>query len=103
MSHFGEFLTYVDKYVAGTLFSDMAYKNYDLLWKATDRRLRVSLALCGFRGNELSLALAECATRVRERGYCLPVGIVRQCLLEWHVWRKLNSGEYRKWKYRSER
>jgi hypothetical protein len=100
---FGQFLEYVELFDSGRLWKDMTYKNYDLLWQATDRRLRNALALVGFAHDELSVSLAECATRVCERGYCaLSTADVRRCLLEWYVWHKLEGGEYRKWKYRKE-
>lgn len=98
---FGEFLEYVEKFDSGRLWKDVTYRNYDLLWHATDKRLRRALAMCGFRHDEISVSLAECATRVCERGYCaLSTADVRQCLLEWAVWRGIERGEYRKWKYR---
>jgi hypothetical protein len=98
---FGDFLEFVQQYENGSLFVDHAYKNYDLLWKATDMRLRKALAEVGFTAGETSIALAECATRVRERGYAALSNMeVRRCLLEWFVWRRINAGEYRTWKYR---
>jgi hypothetical protein len=97
---FGEFLEYVELYDSGRLWKDMTYKNYDLLWKATDAKLRKALADAGFHADELSVALAECATRVRERGFELGVSVVRRLLGEWYVWRRLESGEYKKWKYK---
>jgi hypothetical protein len=100
---FGSFLEYVELYDSGKLWRNMTYKNYDLLWQAGDRRLRRALASVGFAHDELSVSLAECATRVCERGYCaLSEQDVRRCLLEWYVWRKLEGGEYRQWKYRKE-
>jgi hypothetical protein len=102
MSKFGAFLEYVEKYDSGKLWADHTYKNYDLLWQASDARLRRALGLCGFRYDELSMSLAECVTRVCERGYCgLSNTVIEQCLLEWYVWRKLEGGEYRRWKYRN--
>jgi hypothetical protein len=101
MSYFGEFLYYVELYDSGRLWKDMTYKNYDLLWRHTDAKLRKALADCGFTADELSVALAECATRIRERGFHLGEGVIRRLLGEWYVWRRLESGEYRKWKYRS--
>lgn len=100
MSYFGEFLYYVELYDSGRLWSDMTYKNYDLSWKATDAKVRSALADCGFTAEELSVALAECATRIRERGFHLGEGVVRRLLGEWYVWRRISSGEFRKWKYR---
>jgi hypothetical protein len=99
---FGSFLDYVEKFDSGKLWRDLTYKNYDLLWQATDKRLRLALRLVGFQHDEVSVSLAECATRVCERGHCsLSVADVRRCLLEWYVWGKLESGEYKTWKYRN--
>lgn len=99
---FGSFLEYVEKYDSGKLWFDHTYKNYDLLWQGYDARLRKALRLCDFRHSELSVSLTECARRVCERGYCALSQVeVRQCLLEWYVWRKIEGGEYRKWKYRN--
>jgi hypothetical protein len=98
---FGEFLEFVHKYDAGTLHSDMVYKNYDLLHTATEGRLKKALDLCGFTEGELSVALSECHTRVKERGHqALGRTEVRRLLLEWYVWRRINVGEYKQWKYR---
>jgi hypothetical protein len=99
---FGEFLEYVEKFDSGRLWKDVTYRNYDLLWQASTNRLRRALALCGFEHDELSVSLAECATRVCERGHCsLSLADVRQCLLEWYVWRGIERREYKSWKYRS--
>jgi hypothetical protein len=98
---FGEFLEYVEKYDSGKLWKDITYKSYDLLWQASDARLRRALKLVGFDHDELSVSLAECVTRVCERGYCgLSNAAIRQCLLEWYVWRGLERREYKSWKYR---
>lgn len=98
---FVKFLEYVELYDSGKLWKDHAYKNYDLLWGACNSRLRRALALCGFRHNEISVSLAECATRVRERGHeALTNDEVKTCLLEWIVWRSIVGGEYRQWTYR---
>lgn len=100
MSYFGEFLHYVELYDSGRLWRDMTFKNYDLLWQASDTRLRKALVDCGFTADELEIGLAECATRIRERGHAaLSNTTVRHLLMEWYVWRRLESGEYRKWKY----
>jgi hypothetical protein len=99
---FGSFLEYVEKFDSGKLWRDLTYKNYDLLWQATDKRLRLALRLVGFQHDEVSVSLTECATRVCERGYCaLSLEDIRICLWEWYVWRKLESGEYKTWKYRN--
>lgn len=99
--NFGSFLEYVEKYDSGKLWKDLTYKAYDLLWRASDERLRKALRSVGFDHDELSVSLAECATRVCERGYCgLSVGTVRTLLLEWYVWRGLERREYKSWKYR---
>lgn len=98
---FGEFLEYVQLHDSGALWQDQAYKWYDLLYRASNKRLQRALSSCGFTNTELSVSLAECATRVRERGYqSLSMATLQQCLLEWYVWRRLNKGEYKTWKYR---
>jgi hypothetical protein len=98
---FGQFIEYVHLYDSGKLWRDQTYKWYELLWRASNQRLRSALAECGFRHDELSTSLAECATRVRERGYeTLSMATLQQCLLEWYVWRRINEGEYKTWKYR---
>jgi hypothetical protein len=99
--NFGSLLAYIELYDSGRLWKDMTYKSYDLLWKATDKRLRKALQAAGFRHDEVSISLAECATRICERGYCgLSVRTVRTLVLEWYVWWGLEHGGYRKWKYR---
>jgi hypothetical protein len=97
---FASFLEFLALAGSGDLQRDAAYKWYDLLWKASDRRLRRALADCGIRHAELSIALAELATRIRERGYEPVEATLRQYLLEWYVWRRINAGECRAWKYR---
>lgn len=99
MNKFGGFIEYLELYESGRLWRDHTYRNYDLLWLGGSGRLRRALADCGFHGSELSVSLAECVTRVRERGYELSGATVQQCLLEWYVWRRIESGEYKKWKW----
>lgn len=101
MKYFGEFLAYVEMYDSGRLWKDMTFKNYDLLWKASNNRLLRALADCGYTADEPTVGLAECATRIRERGFHLGDSVVHKLLLEWYVWRRLESGEYIKWKYRN--
>lgn len=100
MNLYGEFLEYVELHASGMAWQDQTHKWYDLLWQATNKRLKRALRDCGFTHDELSTSLAECATRTRERGYALPEATLQQYLLEWYVWRRLNAGEYRTWKYR---
>lgn len=97
---FAQFLEYCGKYADGSIRADHAYKWYDLLYGASNRRVKLALAECGFKSNELIFSLGECAARVRERGYSLDEGTLQQYLLEWYVWRRINAGEYRKWKKR---
>lgn len=100
VTFFSSLVEYCGMYVRSELYADQAYKNYDLLYRTSNRRLRAALADAGFRHDELSTALAECAARIRERGYGLAETELEQCLLEWYVWRRINSGGYRKWPYR---
>lgn len=99
---FGSFLEYVQLYDGGELWHDLTYKNYDLLHGVSGNvRLRRALAEAGFNHQEISVSLAECVTRLRERGYAsLSESEVQGCLLEWTVWHRINSGEYKTWKYR---
>lgn len=97
---FGSFLEYVERYDSGKLWKDLTYRAYDLMWQASDKRLRRALAKCGFDHDELSISLAECATRVRERGFHIGDSVVSNLLLEWYVWWGLERGEYKLWKYR---
>lgn len=97
---FGDFVQYVELYQSGGLVQDQAYKHYDLLYKASNRRLKNALKDCGFTDKEMSISLAECATRIRERGLVVTEGELQQGLLEWYVWRRINRGVYRRWTYR---
>lgn len=99
---FGKFLEYVRLYDSGKLWEDHAYKNYDLLHTSGMYRLRRALRECGFDADEISVALAECHTRVRERGFAaISQTVLSILLMEWFVWWRVNEGVYKKWKYRN--
>jgi hypothetical protein len=90
---FGEFLEYVEKYDSGKLWKDVTYKNYDLLWQASDARLRRALALCRLRSRRtIGIACRVCHTCLRARVLRIVKRGDTQCLLEWYVWRGLERG-----------
>jgi hypothetical protein len=101
VNRFGEFLEYIELHDSGKLWKDQAYKNYDLLYGASNKRLRSALVECGFTQSELSMSLADCMARLRERGFAaVSDATLQHCLLEWYVWRRINTGDYRRWKLR---
>jgi hypothetical protein len=99
---FGEFLEYVEKYDSGKLWKDRRTRTMTCCGRPVTRgcavRSRSAASITmnyQFRLQSVSHVSASGGTaRCRTR-------TIRECLLEWYVWRKLEGGEYRKWKYRT--